>query len=140
MSEEFEEWVSDPPIDANISKYGLDSSWPGQYRKYSVQLAYDAWNHQQSKLDAKDNIIDEQAKKITDLEIINDNLSSSNRQIAELLDAKDKELTALRGFSNDVIDNDLRELEHMYDSAMHWGLLNDDSSKTVTLTGDKNER
>lgn len=37
----FEAWVTAPPIVANIR---LDHSvWPGQYREYAVQLAWEAW-------------------------------------------------------------------------------------------------
>lgn len=45
---EFEKWISGPPIERNLDRW-LDhcldpnSAWPGQYKDYSVQLAWEAW-------------------------------------------------------------------------------------------------
>jgi hypothetical protein len=43
--EAFEAWITQPPIEASILRYGDDAArmWRGQYKQYSVQLAWDAW-------------------------------------------------------------------------------------------------
>jgi hypothetical protein len=42
---EFEAWITAPPIEARIDRYPTEvCAWPGQYRNYSVQLAWEAWN------------------------------------------------------------------------------------------------
>lgn len=54
MSEEFEKWVSAPPLEYDIDKYSNYGLWPGQYKDACCQLAFEAWQHQQSKLDAQE--------------------------------------------------------------------------------------
>lgn len=39
----FENWVTAPPIERTVDRFAAGSAWPGQYRDYSVQLAWDAW-------------------------------------------------------------------------------------------------
>lgn len=42
----FEDWISSPPYEANISRYPADprySAWPGDYRDITTQLAWRAW-------------------------------------------------------------------------------------------------
>lgn len=42
----FEEWIASPPIEADITRAPGEehlSAWPGQYRDYQVQLAWEAW-------------------------------------------------------------------------------------------------
>lgn len=41
--ERFEAWVSAPPYEQDTARLGRDSSWPGQYASYAVQLAWLAW-------------------------------------------------------------------------------------------------
>lgn len=41
--EEFEAWISAPPFEKSIERQGEHGSWPGNYRDYSVQLAWCAW-------------------------------------------------------------------------------------------------
>ena len=72
------------------------------------------------------------ANKINDLEVINDNLSSSNRQIAELLDANDKALDALREYANLCIQSGTRLI-----SAEAYGLIDESGNLTPLLTGKK---
>ncbi len=39
----FEKWAKSPPQEWIVSKYPDDSAWPGQYRSYVVQAAWEAW-------------------------------------------------------------------------------------------------
>lgn len=42
----FEEWISAPPIEADIDRWPEDcdrAPWPGNYKKYPIQLAWEAW-------------------------------------------------------------------------------------------------
>ncbi len=41
----FEEWISQPPYERVISRWEDDRkhAWPGQYKNYDVQLAWEAW-------------------------------------------------------------------------------------------------
>ena len=44
--ERFERWISSQPIEADISRYpdnATEYAWPGNYRTYNVQLAWEAW-------------------------------------------------------------------------------------------------
>ena len=45
--ESFEKWVSSPPYEEETDRYPNDSTkyaWPGNYKSYSVQLAWEAWS------------------------------------------------------------------------------------------------
>ena len=42
----FEAWITDPPMEKDVARNSTDdrkSAWPGQYRSYEVQLAWEAW-------------------------------------------------------------------------------------------------
>ena len=42
----FEAWITDPPMEKDVVRNSTDdrkSAWPGQYRSYEVQLAWEAW-------------------------------------------------------------------------------------------------
>jgi hypothetical protein len=42
----FEAWISAPPFEQSVRRYGKDpqtAAWPGNYREYNVQLAWCAW-------------------------------------------------------------------------------------------------
>lgn len=44
--ESFERWITSPPLEKDITRNSTDeekSAWPGQYRSYEVQLAWEAW-------------------------------------------------------------------------------------------------
>lgn len=44
--EQFEEFISLPPYEKSVLRYGDDINtnlWPGQYRNDGVQLAWEAW-------------------------------------------------------------------------------------------------
>lgn len=41
--EAFELWASAPPFEKSIARQGENEAWPGNYRDYSVQLAWCAW-------------------------------------------------------------------------------------------------
>lgn len=43
----FEAWISSPPFERDITRNSVDATkhaWPGHYREYEVQLAWDAWD------------------------------------------------------------------------------------------------
>lgn len=40
---EFEQWICDNPYEKSVERLPDDASWPGQYRHYNVQLAWEAW-------------------------------------------------------------------------------------------------
>lgn len=49
--EAFESWISSPPFERSVDRWPADESkfaWPGQYRVYEVQLAWEAWQAAQS--------------------------------------------------------------------------------------------
>lgn len=39
----FEAWITASPIEACVTRLGPQSSWPGHYRNYAVQLAWESW-------------------------------------------------------------------------------------------------
>lgn len=42
----FEAWITDPPMEKDVARNSTDDrkgAWPGQYRSYEVQLAWEAW-------------------------------------------------------------------------------------------------
>lgn len=40
----FEMWIIKPPIECDVSRWSKEESvWPGQYKNYPVQLAWEAW-------------------------------------------------------------------------------------------------
>lgn len=42
----FEAWITAAPIEKDVTRNSTDetkSAWPGQYRSYEVQLAWEAW-------------------------------------------------------------------------------------------------
>lgn len=39
----FEAWVSAPPIEKSVERFSSEGSWPGHYRDYGVQLAWESW-------------------------------------------------------------------------------------------------
>lgn len=43
--EQFEEWITEPPIEQTVERYpdSSDVAWPGKYRAYQVRLAWEAW-------------------------------------------------------------------------------------------------
>jgi len=45
----FEQWISQPPYERVISRWEKDRTraWPGQYKNYEVQLAWEAWQEAQ---------------------------------------------------------------------------------------------
>lgn len=41
--EQFEAWISAPPHERSVERKGENGSWPGQYRSYETQVAWEAW-------------------------------------------------------------------------------------------------
>lgn len=42
----FEAWITAAPMEKDVTRNSTDetkSAWPGQYRSYEVQLAWEAW-------------------------------------------------------------------------------------------------
>ena len=39
----FEVWISAPPFERSTERQGENGSWPGQYRSYETQSAWEAW-------------------------------------------------------------------------------------------------
>lgn len=39
----FEAWISGPPYEREIERFGEGSAWPGNYRDIDVDLAWNAW-------------------------------------------------------------------------------------------------
>lgn len=40
---QFETWISAPPYERSIERQGDNGSWPGQYRSYETQAAWESW-------------------------------------------------------------------------------------------------
>ena len=43
MREEFEKWAEELPYEFNLERFGENGSWPGDYRSYPVQCAWNAY-------------------------------------------------------------------------------------------------
>lgn len=41
--EAFEAWISAPPYERSVERQGENGSWPGQYRSYETQAAWESW-------------------------------------------------------------------------------------------------
>lgn len=39
----FEAWISAPPFEHMCDRNGEDSAWPGTYKRYETELAWEAW-------------------------------------------------------------------------------------------------
>lgn len=40
----FEAWISGPPYEREVKRFGEGSAWPGNYRELDVDLAWCAWS------------------------------------------------------------------------------------------------
>jgi hypothetical protein len=40
----FEAWISAPPYEREVERFGENSAWPGNYRELDVDLAWCAWS------------------------------------------------------------------------------------------------
>lgn len=40
----FEAWISAPPYEREVERFGDTSAWPGNYRELDVDLAWCAWS------------------------------------------------------------------------------------------------
>lgn len=40
----FEAWISAPPYEREVERFGENSAWPGNYREIDVDLAWCAWS------------------------------------------------------------------------------------------------
>ena len=40
----FEAWISSPPYEREVQRFGENSAWPGNYRELDVDLAWCAWS------------------------------------------------------------------------------------------------
>ena len=39
----FERWITRPPYERSIRRFGDEGAWPKQYKDLSVQLAWESW-------------------------------------------------------------------------------------------------
>lgn len=39
----FERWIGGPPYEHLCDRFGPESAWPGLYKRYETQLAWEAW-------------------------------------------------------------------------------------------------
>lgn len=39
----FEKWITAPPFERGIERYGEQSAWPGNYQDYDTQIAWNGW-------------------------------------------------------------------------------------------------
>ena len=51
MRAEFEEWITSPPLEKPVHRNPESSGFPGQYRAYEVQLAWESWQASRAALD-----------------------------------------------------------------------------------------
>lgn len=43
--QQFEAWITTKPIEKSVERYSKNAAaWPGHYREYDVQLAWEAWH------------------------------------------------------------------------------------------------
>jgi hypothetical protein len=40
----FEAWISAPPFEREVERFGENSAWPGNYRELDIDLAWQAWS------------------------------------------------------------------------------------------------
>ena len=50
MREEFEAWITSPPLEKPVQVNPESSGFPGQYRAYEVQLAWESWQASRAAL------------------------------------------------------------------------------------------
>lgn len=50
MREEFERWAADAPREWPLERYTEDEAWPGSYKDYPVQCAWEAWQEVYKRL------------------------------------------------------------------------------------------
>lgn len=43
LRDQFEKWISGPPFEKSVVRLSESSAWPGMYRSYAVDLAWQAW-------------------------------------------------------------------------------------------------
>lgn len=41
--EAFEAWISAPPFERSVERQSEHGAWPGQYRSYETQAAWESW-------------------------------------------------------------------------------------------------
>lgn len=104
--EEFEKFISSPPLEYSINRFPEDAtmwSWPGEYVNVSVSLAWETWQAAQlaqatefaelleDLTDARSGresavmLNNEQAAEITELKYINDRLQHHCTELTEQL-------------------------------------------------------
>jgi hypothetical protein len=49
----FEAWISAPPFERGVERFGENSAWPGNYRELDVDLAWQAWSDAMAKAAAE---------------------------------------------------------------------------------------
>lgn len=54
--ERFEAWISAPPFERSVERQGTNGAWPGQYRSYETQAAWEAWQ-ESAKIERADGLV-----------------------------------------------------------------------------------
>lgn len=49
---EFEAWALQPPREFDVSRFDELGTWPGSYQRYSVQCAWESWEHTSATIGA----------------------------------------------------------------------------------------
>lgn len=50
LREEFEAWITSAPLEKPVHRNPESNIWPGQYKSYEVQLAWEAWQASRAAL------------------------------------------------------------------------------------------
>lgn len=53
LQAEFEAWISAPPFEHMCDKNGECSAWPGTYKRYETEIAWEAWQAAHASRDAE---------------------------------------------------------------------------------------
>lgn len=52
MRAAFERWITSPPYERILSRYTAAQAWPGHYKVYEVQLAWEAWQESAKRFES----------------------------------------------------------------------------------------
>jgi len=114
---EFEKWLASPPYDlpeSGFEKHDEYGMWPGQYRKYDVQIASEAWRECAAQ---KQGIIDKQADELAALrefanELLTDDIGCDGHPFINemlikhnLIDENGNPTPLLTGINEDATDD-----------------------------------
>lgn len=49
----FEAWISQPPYEHMCDRRGNESAWPGSYKNYATEMAWEAWQERARIIEAE---------------------------------------------------------------------------------------